>query len=189
MESKLNDLQEEVDSLKTARKEDQRTIQTPKNQINFLKTNSISSSKPQFQDEVVSFSAYVSTGYVNYDTSTTIVFDKEVSDIGGYYNHQVGVFTCPLAGMYLFHVSVHTGTSSTSYRVEAEIQVAGEGLVDVAVIGYGNAANSVVTFCDATNQVSVRSLYSQSRIHGTDDRRYSSFSGTLLFTTAQPVQQ
>lgn len=184
----LRDLNQEVRSLREDVDFLKQNGKNQKSDIDRLKHNyhELESKTPLLRNanDTVSFTAYASTT-LTYSTGTTILFDGIVKNYGEYYNPNVGVFTCPFTGMYLFHLSLSTGVASTSYIARAEIQVAGTGLVDANVQGYAHGSNVVVTLCNQYQQVSVRSLYSSTRVYGDETLRYSTFTGTLLYLTEE----
>lgn len=60
------------------------------------------------------FEAYLGTDNTGVSVET-IIFDQEVFDQGSNYNHTSGVFTCPVAGTYLFETSVlHTNVAASN---------------------------------------------------------------------------
>ena len=55
----------------------------------------------------VGFSAYPSTT-TGYDVGAIVQFDTVVTNIGGFYSGDLGVFICPIDGIYLFPISLYT---------------------------------------------------------------------------------
>lgn len=80
-------------------------------------------------DEPVLFYA-ASTKTLNLEIKSTVVFDKTILNLGGYYNEFDGVFVAPINGIYMFSWSVCTTASNYIFAelvVENDIiSVAGE---------------------------------------------------------------
>ena len=61
-----------------------------------------------FVDPAVAFSAYVDENTGPSGANGTFVFDKVLTNEGGAYDESIGVFTCPISGIYVFTVVAST---------------------------------------------------------------------------------
>ncbi|KAJ8306750.1 hypothetical protein KUTeg_015791 [Tegillarca granosa] len=76
-------------------------------------------------------------------TSSAIIFQTMISNIGGGYNNRDGIFNCPKAGLYMFTASL---TSYQNYYVSGYIMKNNKYMVQLYQnIGSGNYHPSVST--------------------------------------------
>ncbi|KAK3084378.1 hypothetical protein FSP39_012509, partial [Pinctada imbricata] len=81
---------------------------------------------------MVAFSAYLETAIKTTSTNTKVVFGKTRTNIGNAYDPTTGVFTAPIAGVYVFHWTIMVLSGKHS---DINIQVNGKN----QVLLYGNA--------------------------------------------------
>ncbi|XP_060081734.1 caprin-2-like [Ylistrum balloti] len=65
---------------------------------------------PDYED-MVAFYAVLSRDYNNMGGTADLRFDRIVTNIGNSYSTNTGVFTCPLAGIYVFSWTIHDTVS------------------------------------------------------------------------------
>ena len=123
----------------------------------------------------VAFSAYSSED-TDYDKGTTVLFNQIVTNIGGYYDNNLGVFMCPISGIYQFSSSLFT---SGGYKIDANVVKENVKLLAIFSNNDDNtqASTTVFTECMAFEKVWVQSSGDDYRVAG---GRQSSFSGALM---------
>ena len=60
----------------------------------------------------MAFTAYA-TDAIYPASSSTVLFENVVTNLGNAYDPSTGVFTCPTTGTYMFHASVTSPSGST----------------------------------------------------------------------------
>ena len=111
-----------------------------------------------------------------YYPGNIIKFDNAVTNIGGAYDEQTGIFTCPVAGLYMFFSSI-----KTAYEHWLNFAIIKEG-VELVKLTSGQAevmhgVNMVIVECAFLENVWVQCIANGDYIPGDS---YSTFSGTLL---------
>ena len=113
---------------------------------------------------------------LNFSPESIIQFGEALTNIGGFFNTDTGIFTCPVNGLYLFSMSIHT---NYDVNINAVIYKDGIELVKIAssIAGAIHGVNSIVTECNMFQPVWVECVDIEGSIPG--DRK-SSFTGVLL---------
>ena len=123
----------------------------------------------------VAFSAYASVT-TDYDQGTTVQFDQEVTNVGGYYDSSLGFFICPINGIYQFSASVFTDSAHycdvNSVKDDLILLGAHSNTDD-----YTQASTTVFTECLSFEKVWIESAGNNYRISGGIE---TSFSGALI---------
>ena len=110
----------------------------------------------------------------------TIIFERELTNIGGYYHTTTGVFTAPEAGVYVFHLSAMTKAGRHMYL---EIMRDGVSIDDMLVDGRddttweSNTELWVLTL-ERGSEVWIQTRQDDGELHG---NCFSMFSGFLLY--------
>lgn len=164
----------------------QRKVSRQHMQIQQLKT---SQKQSQHQHEfAIGFSAYLVTSKV-YGPGDKIEFARSEYNSGSYDN-TTSDFYCPVSGVYYFTVNIYFGLDDDPYSGGASIVRAGQTVTSTRVYSaidnsniYMIATASALTSCQAGQDVFVRSTVTAS-ISGSEDARYTTFTGFLLAQTA-----
>lgn len=87
----------------------------------------------------------------------TIVFDDVLTNIGGGYNPETGIFKVPYTGRYLFSLTVRAQNERQVWaEIVAEPVVIGQCDAGDTEIDHASASISVVAFLEAGDEVYVR---------------------------------
>jgi len=126
------------------------------------------------------FSATMSRDIANVQNHATVVFDNVITNIGTAYSPSNGIFTCKLAGIYVF---VWTTTKKDRTWMNTELVLNGQwkGLAmsdSGEITDYSVASNTVVLDIEVGDQVWIRAGTWHNGHLGGDSR--TSFSGFML---------
>ncbi|XP_077566722.1 complement C1q tumor necrosis factor-related protein 3-like isoform X2 [Stigmatopora nigra] len=114
--------------------------------------------------------------YGPYDSPTTLVFKRVVTNVGGGYDIDTGVFTAPVKGLYFV---TFTGASPDNGRMNAAVMKNGVNMF--ALFDNKNSAssatNGMALELDGGDKVSV-TLWANMVVY--DQSRLSTFSGFLV---------
>jgi hypothetical protein len=113
----------------------------------------------------------------------TIKFETVITDIGGGYNNQTGVFVAPQTGIYMFSCSLMDHVAPSGVMLHAEIvhnqRVLGRIFAHAEGTTYRDqGAQTVFTHVNQGDQIFVRSIDNPDL--GLGGELYSTFSGFLL---------
>jgi hypothetical protein len=113
----------------------------------------------------------------------TIKFETVITDIGGGYNNQSGLFVAPVSGIYVFSCSLMDHDASQGVMVHAEIihnqRVLGRIFAHAEGGSYRDqGAQTVFTHVNQGDQIWVRTIDNPDLALGAE--LYSTFSGYLL---------
>ncbi|XP_022600463.1 complement C1q-like protein 2 [Seriola dumerili] len=114
-----------------------------------------------------------------FNTHTALVFKHVLTNIGGAYDPNTGVFTAPVRGAYHFewHIGVHaSNTAAVLVKNTNHIFTA----VEQQASGYGSSSQGAVLRLEAGDVVSLH-LWANNTIYD-NQNHVSTFSGHLLFT-------
>ncbi|XP_036374853.1 cerebellin-1-like isoform X2 [Megalops cyprinoides] len=114
-----------------------------------------------------------------FNTETTLIYKKVITDIGNNYNPATGIFTAPVKGLYYFRFSGHAWDNHymavSLYKNEQRICSA----YDEQRSGNANSSNGVTLLLEEGDRVYMR-LWANKLIFD-DEGGHSTFSGFLLF--------
>lgn len=135
-------------------------------------------------ENLVVFSAYLSTIEAHPGRHQIIIFDSVLTNVGGHYNHHIGMFTVPKSGIYVFSWRIMcdpSGDIFTDIVVNSAITSAmrADGTGSNAV---SSSTGLVVVHVNKNDVVHIRTNSAddiQGRIESYPDNR-STFSGWLL---------
>ncbi|KAL4229010.1 hypothetical protein ACF0H5_012048 [Mactra antiquata] len=129
------------------------------------------------------FTAYLSHYYNAMSIGDTIVFDKTLTNVGGYYNLTTGRFTAPLSGLYIFSFIIET-----KHAVDTAVRlvVDGNNALDAVVEPRHNEQNlqggnvGILTLSEG-QQVWIQ-IYNTGgqTLEGGNIYRFTTFTGALL---------
>lgn len=131
------------------------------------------------------FAAYRASSQQN--SGTTLIFNTEQFDQGSNYNNATGIFTAPLAGVYVFSASAEF-TNSTGGNVGMQLRIvgntAGEVASQSALYATGTTFSvscSVVVRLAANETVQVTTNTALAALFVMTATTYTRFSGALLY--------
>lgn len=153
----------------------QRTLQSTVN-ANVNKQNSLQSQITKIKDAVLFLATprFVRRGFWNFGTKnpvatqSTIKFEVEKINIGGGYDNNTGVFTCPSDGYYVFHWSVTS--PDINKRCSSAIMKNG-----VEVIGNEVGGNQATFHMNRNDRAWIKATSNCTLVY-----KHSSFSGFKL---------
>ncbi|XP_038065200.1 complement C1q tumor necrosis factor-related protein 2-like [Patiria miniata] len=130
---------------------------------------------------VVAFSTRMSSHFTG-NSGDVVIFDNTKTNIGDAYDSQTGVFTCTVAGVYFFSVTIMGLTSGP--RPTARLEMNGQRIFNVLDNhpGYHHQSSNSAVLVLANGDTVHLELYSNSG-QGIYGSYYSSFSGFLIQAT------
>lgn len=128
----------------------------------------------------IAFYATMSQYHVQHlGLNQNIVFDRAVNNKGSAYSPVHGVFTAPVAGTYVFHVTLACeGAHNTDKHFHAKIDVNGSEVSSFIVTPGDQSSQMLVVDLESGTQVSVKNMITDDSVFGS---KWSTFSGFILF--------
>ncbi|KAK3577172.1 hypothetical protein CHS0354_037510 [Potamilus streckersoni] len=113
--------------------------------------------------------------------SETVLYDKIFTNLGNGYNKQTGVFTCPVEGIYLFHL--HAYDMNTDKAMWLELMHNDDFIVSVSgYASHSSGGNTVILHLRIGDKIQVKGREQQQfSLFGQQDEIYSTLSGFLLY--------
>ena len=130
----------------------------------------------------MAFFASLTTRPVHLGANQDIAFDNAVTNIGNAYNPHHGVFIAPVAGVYVFTVTLRRDGDRTYAHVMKNNQILAK--LDFPLHG-DQVSQTVILDLNKGDDVAVQNT-STDRTFTAD--RYSTFSGFLLYGNTQGPQ-
>ncbi|WAQ93803.1 C1QT5-like protein [Mya arenaria] len=142
--------------------------------------------KERTQNLTVLFRAREVVEYTLSTRNDIIIFSNVLFNVGGGYNSETGKFTAPVAGTYLFTVSLcPISGKSIFYKIVVNEDVVANGH-SFSVSGYPCVSGNAIVQLDAIDVVYVKSTYTGDVLLKSGlyepmyDAKSNSFSGVLL---------
>ena len=106
-----------------------------------------------------------------------MIFDAVVTNLGDFYNPNVGIFICPYNGLYLFHVTLSTfiGELASGAIVKDGTHLA--QAISTSNYDWDQGSITVMVECSAFESVWIECIHENSDLRGD---KYSMFSGVLI---------
>ncbi|KAL4230594.1 C1q domain [Mactra antiquata] len=128
----------------------------------------------------IAFTAVLDHEVSNLGVDQNIVFNLVYTNIGNGYNAHHGTFVAPVAGVYVFHVTIFT---RLGHDVSCKMVVNGVGKVEVYVNAptgqFNTASQTLIVRLNKGDDVAIQNINTRDYIFS-DSRAYDSFSGFLL---------
>ncbi|XP_045161752.2 GATA zinc finger domain-containing protein 14-like [Mercenaria mercenaria] len=127
--------------------------------------------------------------YLDHDATVaqhqTVKFNKVITNDGGGYSAQTGVFTCAEGGVYMFTFSI--GQRDQGHYMWAELMVNSKNMIDAVVDTYHPAqdlqgGNTVILRLNAGDRVWIDATHNGSHVEGSGTLRLTTFSGLYLYS-------
>lgn len=144
--------------------------------------------RQQTEVDNVAFTAILSSPKTDLGLDQNIVFDYVETNIGNAYNPHHGVFAAPIAGTYVFHVSLHVIAT-----VESWGNIVVNGVHKVGAYAHGGAhqsnqgSQSLVIRLNKGDDVAVQIGRAHDAVYS-DGNHWSTFSGFLLRSDGEGTQ-
>ena len=123
------------------------------------------------------FTAWAETATFN--AGEVIRFSNVITNIGDDYSNLISRYTCPIDGVYVFHVTLTTEDGEPmqgDIMLDDTVLVTAQGGADHIVSG----SNTAVIACNAGQQVWVEAKNDGDSMLGDNDNRFNAFSGFLV---------
>ena len=126
----------------------------------------------------VAFTAAVTSSSTTWN-SGNLIFNRIISNLGNGYNRRTGVFTAPVAGTYVFYVSVNE-----YHKLGIGLEIVLNNVSKVRLIGYSDSAhqtgtNMVVLNLQKNDGVCVRRYWGKG-YYTYSDIPLTTFSGFII---------
>ena len=134
--------------------------------------------------EAVGFTACADTTRL-YGFSEIVLFDRELTNYGGYYNTETSSFICPVDGIYIFTlaITVYIDTETHVIIMRNDVELTSTySRTDEEPFNHGT--NMVVTECLVGDVVwpQLDWVSGTGNIHAGPTKCYTTFSGVLIKT-------
>lgn len=118
------------------------------------------------------------SGITNYTTaSSTMVFNTTDFNVGSGYSTSTGVFTCPVAGMYMFSYNLFSLTGNTcNIDLLHESAIVSRSEIQDSTSGYQSTGATVLIECAANDEVKL--FLNSGQVHTNTGLNH--FSGCLM---------
>ncbi|KAL4228791.1 Caprin member 2 [Mactra antiquata] len=142
-------------------------------------------SRQQVEIGNVAFTVILTKRLTNLGLNQNVIFNEVETNIGNAYNSHHGVFLAPLAGTYVFHVTIFATSNEETW---CKIVVNGNNKVDVYAysnVGHSDTGSqSLVVHLNQGDDVAIQNGRAGDNVYG-DYNTWTTFSGFLLRSDAE----
>ena len=132
--------------------------------------------KRRVSTQNVAFFASLTNDSLHLGINQDIAFDNAITNIGSAYNSHHGTFVAPVAGIYLFSVTVFIKDHTTWLHFVKNNQIIAK--LEMNELYNHQTSHTVILEMKVGDDVSVKNTVTNRGVNGD---RYSSFCGVLLF--------
>ncbi|XP_060560092.1 GATA zinc finger domain-containing protein 14-like [Ruditapes philippinarum] len=153
-----------------------------------LKSNETPERRRNLVSPRQSFGGIAFSVYLDHDATIsqheTVKFNKIITNDGGGYSAQTGVFTCSEGGVYMFTFSI--GQRDQDHYMWAELMVNSMNMIDAVVDTYHpsqdlQGGNTVIVRLKQGDRVWIDATHNGSHLEGSGSLRLTTFSGLFLY--------
>ncbi|KAK1884744.1 Complement C1q-like protein 2 [Dissostichus eleginoides] len=155
-------------------------LEVSKNELQ-LTRNTMDETGMRLSGTKVAFSAALSSGkFGPYNTETTLVYRRSITDLGGDYSSNTGVFTAPVRGAYYFRFTAMNNKQGENMAVN--LYHDNQRIIHNSKQTDGNTfiSNAAVLHLNQGDEVYMR-LHENCGLFENNDT-YNTFSGFLLYS-------
>lgn len=112
----------------------------------------------------------------SYTTTSIYIYNTAQVNRGSHYNTSTGVFTCPLAGVYLIHAGYlggNTGSYSSMYVYKNGVNVTASGIHHNVGNYYKTCSQVFAIDCAVNDQLTLRAITGSTTIYGREHSHLS----------------